>query len=96
MEIQTNQLYEMKNVISYRAKMTQQEVNDVMNRMGAFIQENRLNKSGCVTTTTFTVENTGGTQLMMCRRDLHSSLNSDFQMRQKLRIRATLLICRKV
>jgi len=33
MEIQTNQLYEMKNVISYRAKMTQQEVNDVMNKV---------------------------------------------------------------
>lgn len=28
MEIQTNQLYEMKNAISYRAKMTQQEVSE--------------------------------------------------------------------
>lgn len=40
MNILIGQSCEMKNVISYRAKMTQQEVNAVMNRMGEFIQEN--------------------------------------------------------
>lgn len=62
--IELNQTYEMSNVISYRAKMTQQEVNDTMNRLGAFIKDNGLTKSGCVTTTTFSVENVSGTQLM--------------------------------
>ena len=90
MEIQTNQLYEMKNVISYRAKMTQQEVNDVMNRMGTFIQENGLNKSGCVTTTTFTVENTGGTQLMdieiLCPVDKACDVPQGFTFKHEFRL----------
>lgn len=90
MEIQTNQLYEMKNVISYRAKMTQQEVNGVMNRMGAFIQENGLNKSGCVTTTTFTVENTGGTQLMdieiLCPVDKACDVPQGFTFKPEFRL----------
>lgn len=90
MEIQTNQLYEMKNVISYRAKMTQREVNDVMNRMGEFIQENGLNKSGCVTTTTFTVENTGGTQLMdieiLCPVDKACDVPQGFTFKHEFRL----------
>lgn len=45
MRIETNQTYEMNNVISYRAKMTQNEMNDTMNRLGAFIKDNGLTKS---------------------------------------------------
>ncbi len=90
MEIQTNQLYEMKNVISYRAKMTQQEVNDVMNRMGTFIQENGLNKNGCVTTTTFTVESIGGTQLMdieiLCPVDKACDVPQGFTFKHEFRL----------
>ena len=90
MEIQTNQLYEMKNAISYRAKMTQQEVNEVMNRMGAFIKENGLNKSGCVTTTTFAVESIGGTQLMdieiLCPVDKACDVPYGFTFKPKFRL----------
>lgn len=99
MEIQTNQLYEMKNIISYRAKMTQQEVNDVMKRMGEFIRENGLNRSGCVTTTTFTVENTGGTQLMdieiLCPVDKACDVPPGFTFKPEFRLSSAAKITHK-
>ncbi|HCR72839.1 MAG TPA: AraC family transcriptional regulator [Ruminococcus sp.] len=87
MEIQTNQLYEMKNVISYRAKMTQQEVNDVMNRMGTFIQEKGLNKSGCVTTTTFNIESTGAMDIeILCPVDKVCDVPQGFIFKPEFRL----------
>lgn len=90
MEIQTNQTYEMKNVISYRAKMTQQEVNDVMNNLGTFIQNNGLIKSGCVTTTTFSVENADVSQLMdieiLCPVDRVCEVPQGFKFKPEFRL----------
>lgn len=87
MEIQTNQLYEMKNVISYRAKMTQLEVNDVMNRMGVFIQEKGLNKSGCVTTTTFNIESTGAMDIeILCPVDKVCDVPQGFIFKPEFRL----------
>lgn len=99
MEIQTNQLYEMKNVISYRAKMTQKEINEVMNRIGAFIQNQGLKKSGCVTTTTFNVENIGGTQLMdieiLCPVDKACDVPQGFTFKSEFRISSAAKITHK-
>ncbi|MGN0606778.1 MAG: AraC family transcriptional regulator [Oscillospiraceae bacterium] len=90
MEIQTNQTYEMKNVISYRAKMTQQEVNDVMNNLGTFIQNNGLIQSGCVTTTTFSVENADVSQLMdieiLCPVDKVCEVPQGFKFKPEFRL----------
>lgn len=96
MEIQTSQLYEMKNVISYRAKMTQQEVNDVMNRMGTFIQEKGLNKSGCVTTTTFNIESTGAMDIeILCPVDKACYVPQGFTFKPEFRLSNAVKITHK-
>ncbi len=88
--IELNQTYEMNNVISYRAKMTQQEMNDTMNRLGAFIKDSGLTKNGCVTTTTFSVENVSGAQLMdieiLCPVDKACSVPQGFTFKPKFRL----------
>ena len=88
--IELNQTYEMNNVISYRAKMTQQEMNDTMNRLGAFIKDSGLTKNGCVTTTTFSVENVSGAQLMdieiLCPVDKACNVPQGFTFKPKFRL----------
>lgn len=64
MEILTNQTYEMNNVISYRAKMTQKEMNNAMNRLMTLIKDNGLTKSGYITTSTFSIEKIDNTELI--------------------------------
>lgn len=64
MEILTKQTYEMKNVISYRAKMTQKEMNSAMNRLMTLINDNGLTQSGYITTSTFSIEKVGSTELI--------------------------------
>lgn len=90
MRIETNQTYEMNNVISYRAKMTQQEMNDIMNRLGAFIKDKGLTKNGYVTTTTFSVENVSGTQLMdieiLCPVDKACDVPPGFAFKPKFKL----------
>ena len=90
MKIETNQTYEMSNVISYRAKMTQQEMNDTMNRLGTFIKDNGLTKSGCVTTTTFSVENVSGAQFMdieiLCPVDKACDVPQGFTFKPEFRL----------
>ena len=88
--IELNQTYEMNNVISYRAKMTQQKMNDTMNRLGAFIKDSGLTKNGCVTTTTFSVENVSGAQLMdieiLCPVDKACNVPQGFTFKPKFRL----------
>ena len=88
--IELNQTYEMNNVISYRAKMTQQEMNDTMNCLGTFIKDNGLTKSGCVTTTTFSVENVSGVQLMdieiLCPVDKACDVPQGFTFKPEFRL----------
>ncbi len=99
MRIETNQTYEMHNVISYRAKMTQQEMNDIMNRLGAFIKDNGLTKCGCVTTTTFSVENVSGAQLMdieiLCPVDKACDVPQGFTFKPEFRLNNAAKITHK-
>lgn len=99
MRIETNQTYEMNNVISYRAKMTQQEMNDTMSRLGAFIKENGLTKNGCVTTTTFSVENVSGAQIMdieiLCPVDIACDVPQGFTFKPKFRLNNAAKITHK-
>ena len=99
MRIETNQIYEMSNVISYRAKMTQQEMNDTMNCLGTFIKDNGLTKSGCVTTTTFSVENVSGVQLMdieiLCPVDKACDVPQGFAFKPEFRLNNAAKITHK-
>jgi effector-binding domain-containing protein len=58
------QSYEMKNVISYRAKMTQKEMNIAMNRLMTLINDNGLTQSGYITTSTFSIEKVGSIEFI--------------------------------
>lgn len=48
-----------ENVISYRALMTQEEMQNRMQKIGKLVQENQLSLSGNVTTTTFAIDPSG-------------------------------------
>ncbi len=62
--IQNNQTLEMRNVISYRAKMTQVEMSDIMNDIGKILKNNNAIKNGAVTTSTFSIEVINNQQIM--------------------------------
>ena len=64
MNILIGQSYKMKNVISYRAKMTQKEMNIAMNRLMTLIKDNGLTQNGYITTSTFSIEKAGNTELI--------------------------------
>ena len=59
-----NQTLVMRDVLTYRAKMTQQELNVAMNNIGKVIKENGANKNGCATTSTFAIEVVDNQQVM--------------------------------
>ena len=90
MQITTNQTYEMKNVISYRAKMTQVQINQIMKQLSDFISENDLTKSGCFTTSTFAVENINNQPVMdielLCPVDREITLPSGFTFKSTFRL----------
>lgn len=56
MEITENNVLEMHNVLSYRGKMTQAQVNTKMQEIQVLIENSGVEKAGSITTTTFSVE----------------------------------------
>lgn len=90
MQITTNQTYEMINVISYRAKMTQAQVTQIMKQLSDFISENVLTKSGCITTSTFAVENINNQIVMdielLCPVDRDITLPAGFIFKPVFRL----------
>lgn len=85
-----NQTYEMKNVISYRSKITQAELSKVIKRLERILRDNGLKKSGHITTTTFSVENVDDIQLMdveiLCPVDKACKLPKDFTFKPEFRL----------
>jgi effector-binding domain-containing protein len=59
-----DQTFEMKNVLSYRAKMTQNQFLESMNNISLFMKENSVKKNGYIVTSTFSIENTNNQQIM--------------------------------
>jgi len=49
----------MENVISFRGKVTQQQMSQVIKEMEQIISENSAEKKGCSVTSTFSIENNG-------------------------------------
>jgi len=63
-KINFNQTFEMDNVLTFRGKMTQAELNSVMNNIGKIIKESGASKNGCVVTSTFAIEAVNNQQVM--------------------------------
>ncbi|SFX96332.1 AraC family transcriptional regulator [Ruminococcus sp. XPD3002] len=64
MNITENNTYEMTNVISYRGKVTQQQLSVIMNEINTIIQEKGASKTGPNVSATFAVEMEGGQPVM--------------------------------
>lgn len=56
MAVLEHMTFEMHNVLSYRGKMTQQELVEKSQEMDGIIQKSGSEKNGCAVTTTFSVE----------------------------------------
>jgi effector-binding domain-containing protein len=54
----------LENVLSLRKKMTQEEINSEMMRIGKFFQDNGLRKAGPVVTVTFAIDIENGKNLL--------------------------------
>lgn len=64
MEIKENQELIMENVLSFRGKVTQQQMQEEMMKIGQELQKLGIQKNGPITTATYSVEEVSGEQLM--------------------------------
>lgn len=64
MKIRENQELIMENVLSFRGKITQHQMQEKMVKIGRVFQDSGVQKNGPVTTATYTVEQVGVEQLM--------------------------------
>lgn len=64
MEITENNKLEMSNVISYRGKVTQQQMAQIMQELEQIIKENHASKSGPTVSATYAAENDGVQPIM--------------------------------
>ncbi len=87
MSVTTNEKYKMQNVISYREKMTNERLNEVMKTLNSFITENKLNKNGCITTTTYAIESSGIMDIeIFCPVDRECSVPDGFNFKPIFRL----------
>lgn len=63
-QIEENAKLEMKNVISYRGKVTQQQLAQIANKIDEMIRSNKAEKSGPNVSATFAVEMSNGKPLL--------------------------------
>lgn len=64
MNITENCKLEMENVISFRGKVTQQQMSQIVKEMEQIISENSAEKKGSLATATFAVESNGSQPMM--------------------------------
>lgn len=64
MNITENCKLEMENVISFRGKVTQQQMSQIVKEMEQIISENSAEKKGSSATATFAIENNGSQPIM--------------------------------
>lgn len=64
MNITENCKLEMENVISFRGKVTQQQMSQIVKEMEQIISENSAEKKGFSATATFAIENNGSQPIM--------------------------------
>ncbi len=57
--IETGRTLNMENVLSLRKKITQEEMQKEMAKIGQFFEENGIKKSGYIATTTYSIDSDG-------------------------------------
>ncbi len=62
--IQSGKELKVENVLSLRKRMTQEEINTEMGKIGKFLQDNEIKKAGSIVTATFAIEENSGQPLM--------------------------------
>jgi effector-binding domain-containing protein len=84
----------MDNVISYRAKITSAQMENVLKTLNTFLDQNKLSKSGFITTTTYVVEMKDNTPVMdievLCPVDRETSVPEGFSFKSKFRLHNAL------
>lgn len=90
MTITENNTLEMKNVVSFRGKVTQQKMEDVMRNFENLIHENKACKTGPTVTATYAVENEFGQSVMdievLIPVDKKIATYSDFKFKPLFRL----------
>lgn len=90
MTITENNTLEMKNVVSFRGKVTQQKMEEVMRNFENLIQENKACKTGPTVTATYAVENEFGQSVMdievLIPLDKKIATYSDFKFKPLFRL----------
>ena len=64
MNVEYGKEFRLENVLSLRKKMTQQQINEEMIKIGKLLQENEAKKQGPIVTVTFAIENVNGNQVL--------------------------------
>lgn len=64
LDIKEGQELKLENVLSLRKKMTREELQQEMVKIGNFMQQNNLKKSGPVVTTTLSIDQTGTSPIL--------------------------------
>ena len=64
MKVECGKEFRLESVLSLRRKMTQQQINDEMMKIGKLLQDNEAKKQGPIVTVTFAIENVNGNQLL--------------------------------
>lgn len=62
--IQSGKELKLENVLSLRKRMTQEEINTEMGKIGKLLQNNEIKKAGSIVTATFAIEENCGQPLM--------------------------------
>ena len=90
MTITENNTLEMKNVVSFRGKVTQQKMEEVMRNFENLIQENKACKTWPTVTVTYAVENEFGQSVMdievLIPLDKKIATYSDFKFKPLFRL----------
>ena len=64
MNVEYGKEFRLENVLSLRKKMTQQQINEEMIKIGKLLQDNEAKKHGPIVTVTFAIENVNGNQVL--------------------------------
>lgn len=64
MNVEYGKEFRLQNVLSLRKKMTQQQINEEMIKIGKLLQDNEAKKQGPIVTVTFAIENVNGNQVL--------------------------------
>jgi len=88
--IETGKVLKFENLISLRKKMTQQQIQEELMKLGNYLKENNIKKVGPLITATFAVEDVNGQQLIdsefLIPVDQKASLPNEYKFKEKFHL----------